>query len=86
MCPTISTRGNLYVWDYDPGVRRPGQPNPHIDPAASRPLTPAEQAVLTGFPADYPFQGGKRDGYKMVGNAVAPPIATAIGKAVRSIL
>lgn len=83
LCPTVSTRGNLYVWDYDPGVRRAGH---RIDPNASRPLSPREIAALTGFPKNYPFQGTKRDGYKMVGNAVAPPIAEAIGRALLPML
>ena len=47
-----------------------------------RRLTVAECAVLQGFPADYHFVGWKRDQYRQVGNAVPPPLALAVLRAV----
>lgn len=65
---TISTRGNLVFTGAD-GVRRC--------------LSPEECAVLQGFPARWPFEGHQGARHRQIGNAVCPPVATAIGKAVR---
>jgi site-specific DNA-cytosine methylase len=47
-----------------------------------RRLTIEECAILQGFPVDYPFQGTSTSRYRQVGNAVAPPVAEALGKAL----
>lgn len=47
-----------------------------------RRLTVEECAILQGFPNDYPFQGNSTSKYRQVGNAVAPPVAEALGRAV----
>lgn len=42
-----------------------------------------EQAArLQGFRDDYPFQGSVSSKYKQIGNAVPPPLAEAVGRAV----
>lgn len=51
-----------------------------------RRVTVAECAVLQGFPADHPFQGNQGARYKQVGNAVAPPVAEALGKIVAGLV
>lgn len=43
--------------------------------AGRRRLTVEECAILQDFPADYPWQGSKRDQYRQVGNAVPPTLA-----------
>lgn len=50
--------------------------------AERRRLTWQECATLQAFPADWPFQGGVGDRYRQVGNAVAPPVAEAVGRAI----
>jgi DNA (cytosine-5)-methyltransferase 1 len=82
-CPTIPTKGNLYIHKIDVGTRRVGY---RRDPEVSRLATPEETAALTGFPLDYPLSGGVKARYKLVGNAVAPAVAEAIGLAVKSLL
>jgi DNA (cytosine-5)-methyltransferase 1 len=46
-------------------------------------LTVAMTAVLQGFPRDWRFSGGKTAAYRQVGNAFPPPVAEAVGKAIR---
>ena len=46
-----------------------------------RRLEPEECAILQGFPPDYIFVGSKTSRYKIVGNAVCPPLARAIAEA-----
>lgn len=63
---------------------------PPDDPQARsvkiRRVTVAECAVLQGFPADHPFQGNLSARYKQIGNAVAPPVAEALGKIVAGLV
>lgn len=47
-----------------------------------RRLTAAECATLQAFPPDYPWQGGGTAIYRQVGNAVPPPLAEVVGRAV----
>ncbi len=42
-------------------------------------------AALQSFPAGYPFQGTKTAIYRQVGNAVPPPLATAVAKALTTL-
>ena len=75
-----------------------GHTNPHLDRGSPSPvnrasdalflstgrraLTPAECAILCGFPADYPFQGPKYAHYRQIGNCVAPVMAEVLGRAI----
>lgn len=45
-------------------------------------LTIPEVAALQSFPAAHPWQGSKSARYKQIGNAVPPPVAEALGRAV----
>lgn len=45
-------------------------------------LTWKECTTLQAFPVDWPFRGNVEDKYRQVGNAVAPPVAEAVGRAV----
>ncbi len=47
-----------------------------------RRLTPEECAILQGFPPDHPWRGTKTSIYRQIGNAVPPPLAEAIGRAI----
>lgn len=41
-------------------------------------FTPAENGLLQGFPATYPWQGSRTSQFKQAGDVVAPPVAAAI--------
>jgi DNA (cytosine-5)-methyltransferase 1 len=45
-------------------------------------LTPEECGLIQGFPADYPWSGSVKEKITQIGNAVPPPLATAIAKLI----
>jgi len=55
----------------------------YIHPSAHRGLNTVELMRLQGFPATYRFCGGLISVGRQVGNAVPPPLAKAIGLAIR---
>ena len=62
-------------------------PPAYDDPPSLHPrLTLAMAARLQGFPNDWFFAGGKTATYRQIGNACPPPLAEAMGRAVREAL
>jgi DNA (cytosine-5)-methyltransferase 1 len=57
-----------------------------LHPSKDRALTVREAARIQGFPDEFEFLGSTHDQYKMVGNAVPPPMAHAIGAEVMKYL
>jgi DNA (cytosine-5)-methyltransferase 1 len=56
-------------------------------PASFRPrLTVRMVARLQAFPDGWNFSGGKTAAYRQVGNALPPPVACAVGRAIRAAL
>ncbi|MGW3075362.1 DNA cytosine methyltransferase [Kitasatospora sp. NPDC001132] len=49
-------------------------------------LTVEQAARLQGFPEDWAFAGGKTHRYRQVGHASPPPVARALGLAIRAAL
>jgi len=49
-------------------------------------LTLQMAALIQGFPPDWTFVGKKTPAYRQVGNAFPPPVARAIGTAIRTAL
>lgn len=49
-------------------------------------LTTTQVALLQGFPATWKFSGRKTAAYRQVGNAFPPPVAKAVGLAVKRAL
>jgi DNA (cytosine-5)-methyltransferase 1 len=63
-----------------------GPPGPGF-PAGQRPkLTARMVARLQGFPDDWQFYGRKTAAYRQIGNAFPPPVARALGEAIRDAL
>jgi DNA (cytosine-5)-methyltransferase 1 len=63
-----------------------GPPGPDFPPGQSPKLTVRMVARLQGFPDDWQFAGRKTSAYRQVGNAFPPPIAKALGIAIRDAL
>jgi len=49
-------------------------------------LTPAMMARIQGFPATWTFGHKKTKACRMIGNAFPPPVAQAVGEAIRRCL
>ena len=61
-------------------------PGPDFPLGQSPKLTVRMVARLQGFPDDWQFAGRKTSAYRQVGNAFPPPIAKALGIAIRDAL
>ena len=51
-----------------------------------RSLADAPPAAVQGFPDQWQFSGRKTSAYRQVGNAFPPPVAEAVGAAIREAL
>jgi DNA (cytosine-5)-methyltransferase 1 len=49
-----------------------------IDGERMRMLQPAELSTIMGFPADYQLAGNRRERIQLIGNAVCPPVGSAV--------
>ena len=49
-------------------------------------LTARMAARIQGFPDNWEFSGGKTAAYRQIGNAFPPPVATAVGLAIRQAI
>ena len=58
----------------------------HYDSSQARSITPREAARLQSFDDDFKFIGSRGSVYQMIGNAVPPKLAFAIGKAIKEFL
>ena len=61
-------------------------PGAEFPPAALPKLTVRMVARLQGFPDRWTFAGRKTAAYRQVGNAFPPPVAAAVGTAIREAL
>ncbi|WIV60600.1 DNA cytosine methyltransferase [Amycolatopsis nalaikhensis] len=59
---------------------------PDLDRSELVRLTVDQAARLQGFPSDWRLAGGKTARYRQVGNASPPPVARALGDALRNVL
>ncbi|MBF6329228.1 DNA cytosine methyltransferase [Nocardia transvalensis] len=62
----------------------------HWDPDVGREgmvkLTVPQTAILQGFPTEWQFEGRKTRRYRQIGHATPPPVAKALGQAIRLAL
>jgi DNA (cytosine-5)-methyltransferase 1 len=72
---TLGVNGHLLA-DEPPGPDYVGMPT----------LTVEMCAILQGFPPEWKFAGRKTNAYRQVGNALPPPVAAAVGRAIKLAL
>ena len=63
-----------------------GEPRYFLHPDEHRGLSVREAARIQGFPDDFEFAGPRAAQFRMVGNAVPPPLAKQIAIAIRDQL
>lgn len=72
-------------WVGAEGTTEPGRVHRRPDIVVRR-LATTEVARLQAFPDGYPFQGPTTQIYRQIGNAVPPPLAEAVGRAIVRVL
>ena len=63
-----------------------GEPRYYLHPEEQRGLSVREAARIQGFPDDFVFAGTRAAQFRMVGNAVPPPLARTIALTIRDQL
>jgi DNA (cytosine-5)-methyltransferase 1 len=63
-----------------------GDPALFLHPDEDRGLTPREAARIQGFPDEFSLTGSRRERFRLVGNAVPPPMAARLARFVRQAL
>ena len=61
-----------------------GNPKYFLHPAENRGFTVREAARIQGFPDDFIFYGTESQQFRMVGNAVPPPLAETLGEFIKN--
>ncbi len=85
LAQTFNGKFRRLSWDHLASTvdTRFGEPRYFLHPVEHRGLSVREAARIQGFPDDFIFYGPVREQFRMVGNAVPPPLATAIAQFVR---
>ena len=85
---TFNGKFRRLSWDEpSPAVdTRFGQPRYFLHPQESRGLSVREAARIQGFPDSFIFSGSRQTQFRLVGNAVPPPLALSIANVVRGLL
>ena len=63
-----------------------GTPAYYLHPSEPRGFTAREAARIQGFPDTFVFEGPRSTQFKMIGNAVPPPVAESIATAIKERL
>jgi DNA (cytosine-5)-methyltransferase 1 len=73
-------------WDRPSPTVAYGHREVHIHPEMKRRLSVYEAMLLQGFPSDYELAGTLSDQIRMVSDAVPPPLARTLARAIRAQL
>jgi DNA (cytosine-5)-methyltransferase 1 len=85
---TFNGKYRRLSWDHPaPAVdTRFGDPKYYLHPEEHRGLSVREAARIQGFPDDFVFEGTRAAQFRMVGNAVPPPLARQLAESIREFL
>lgn len=73
-------------WDHLSATVAYGHREMHVHPSGTRRVSVFEGMLLQGFPADYQLAGNFSQQVDQVSNAVPPPLARAVAKAIKKCL
>jgi DNA (cytosine-5)-methyltransferase 1 len=76
----------VLAWDKPSYTIAYGNREVHVHPSGKRRLSVLEAMLLQGFPHNYELLGNLGEQFRMVSDAVPPPLARAIGTLVRQQL
>ena len=85
---TVNGKYRRLDWEHlAPAVdTRFGEPRYYLHPEEHRGLSVREAARIQGFPDDFEFSGSRAAQFRMVGNAVPPPLAQQLAIVIRDQL
>ena len=85
---TVNGKYRRLDWEHlAPAVdTRFGEPRYYLHPEEHRGLSEREAARIQGFPDDFEFSGSRAAQFRMVGNAVPPPLAQQLAIVIRDQL
>ncbi|MFP3614543.1 DNA cytosine methyltransferase [Paraburkholderia sp. SIMBA_050] len=63
-----------------------GDPRMFLHPTEHRGFTVREAARIQGFPDSFVFGNSSSDAFRLIGNAVPPPLASSVARIVRELL
>jgi DNA (cytosine-5)-methyltransferase 1 len=63
-----------------------GRADLFLHPSEHRGMSPREAARLQGFPDHFEFLGTRQDKFVQIGNAVPPPMASALCEFIREAI
>lgn len=76
----------VLAWDSPSWTVAYGNREVHIHPEGHRRLSVYEAMRLQGFPANYVFEGTLSDQFRLVSDAVPPPLARVVAEVLRALI
>jgi len=76
----------VLAWDEPSWTVAYGHREVHVHPAGRRRLSVYEAMLLQGFPKNYELKGTLSDQFRLVSDAVPPPLAFALGRTIRKTI
>ncbi len=88
LCHSFNGKYRRFQWDDQACTvdTRFGEAQLFLHPNEHRPFTVREAARIQGFPDDYVFDCNKRTAFRLVGNAVPPPMGRMVADFIKELL
>ncbi len=87
LCRSFNGKCRRFRWEETACAvdTRFGDPHLFLHPNENRPFTVREAARIQGFPDTYIFEGAEKDMFRLIGNAVPPPMARRAAQILRPL-
>lgn len=88
LCHSFNGKYRRFQWDDQACTvdTRFGEAQLFLHPNEHRPFTVREAARIQGFPDDYKFDCSKRTAFRLIGNAVPPPMGRMVAAFTKELL